>query len=244
MRESQKERGVSIVELLIVMALMGLCSGILLVMYGQSRKILSRGMVLTELEQKARISGGRLIPKIASACVRPATDLNADGDVSDPGEERMAIKFPPPPPYAVPLPSNLNPPREVVLFSTKSYVRDLLRQTGEDFKPRNDNLSEEMREYRLFFVPRIVDVAKYPDGILGDIFVDGNTPADNSDDIRLVSGVRDVRFDREPNNVIRLTISVKAYDRFGANLVGAPAVLKRQHVTKIYLPIFTHSPGG
>ncbi len=238
---------------MIVMTLMGIVSGILLVLYVQTRSYLSRGMVLTELEQKARIAGGRIIPKIASASVRPAIDFNGDGDAVDTDlgldqyEPRVAILFPPPPPYSTPLPSNLDPPREVILYSTKSYVRDMLREpSGDDFDPRNEaeDPALGMRQYRIFFLLRDnVDASKFPDGIVGDVFIDGNTPTNKNDDILLVSGLRDVRFDREQDNVIRLAISVKAYDPFGAS-VGGTAVLKRQHVSRVYLPIFTHSPGG
>lgn len=246
LRATKKRRGTTIIELMVVMTMMGVASTILMALYLQSRSYLSRGSILTELEQRARIAGGRIIPKIASACKRPAVDLNADGDTIDANEQAMAIKFPPPPPYGTPLPANLNPPREVVLYSTKSYVRDLLREpagAGNEFNPRNETLSAEMREYRIFFVPRNVDINKYPDGIVGDVFIDGNTPGVATDDVPLVSNLRDVRFDREENNVIRLTLSVKAYDPFGSG-AGGRTVLKRQHVTKVYLPIFTHTPGG
>ena len=265
MRKKQRAKGASIIELMIVMTMMGIASAILLALYVQSRSYLSRGTVLTELEQKARIAGGRIIPKIASACVRPAIDFSdpPDGlmDRTDLGldkwEPAVAILFPPSPDnpdggYNPPIPANLDPPREVVLFSTKSYVRDLLREPGgDDFDPRNNppppalpDPAFGMRPYRIFFVFRnSVDIEKYPDGIVGDVYVDGNTSSNDSDDVLLVSGLRDVRFDRETNNVIRLTISVKAYDPFGSS-AGGTAVLKRQHVTKIYLPIWTHSPGG
>ncbi len=230
----QRESGFSIPELMIVMTLTIIMSGVLVLMYTQSELSLSRGVTLTTLEQTGRIAAGRIIPKITSAVPRPPMDLNGDGDANDvdPYEPTTAILRP--------LAPALNAPptqyREIVLYSIRPYVQRQLRQTEDlNFNPR----TATHLPYRIF-ANRTQD-AKAPGGFKCDVFIDGDTPGNPNDDINLVRNLFDLTFEREVDNVIRLTVDVRGFSR---RAIGGRTELSRRYVTRVYLPIFTHSPGG
>lgn len=246
MRIKKAPRGFSVPELMIVMTIMAVLSTVLLAMYSQSELALSRGVTLTTLEQHARLAAARIIPKITSAVVRPADGTNAliPGIVVPAAPVAPAEWSGSPGTGAESLPptdTTTARPWQVVLNSIEPYVQRQLRQTESTFNPR----SPSFREYRLFYA---IDANKdqssedeAPGGRVGNVWIDGNTPTNSSDDILVASNLYEARFEREPDNVIRLIVVTKGWAR---RAIGGRTLLERRYQTRIHLPIYTYTPGG
>lgn len=239
-----KARGFSVPELMIVMTIMGILSAVLLAMYSQSELALSRGVTLTTLEQHARLAAARIIPKVTSA-VADTANLNATpGIVAPLAPVSPATWSGSPGPGAESLPptdTTTARPWQVVLNSIEPYVQRQLRQTESNFNPR----SPVFRPYRLFYS---IDTNKdqssedeAPGGRIGNVWIDANTPTNSADDVLVASNLYEVRFEREPDNVIRLVVITKGWAR---RAIGGRNLLERRYQTRIHLPIYTYTPGG
>ena len=229
----KRPKGFSLPELMIVMTVMGILSGVLLAMYGESELMLVRGMTLTTLEQTARLGGARIIPKITSSVAKPATP---DHPVLANRPAVPAIVSPPAPPYTV-APDR----RQLVLNSIDTYVQRQMRLPETVFNPRNPTYLK----YRIFFAldttKNQADPNLAPGGRIGNVWMDLNTPGTPSDDLLLARNFYDVTFDREPDNVVLLTITAKGWIK---RAVGGRTLADRVYTTRVHLPIYTYTPGG
>lgn len=233
-------RGFSVPEFMIVMTIMGVLSTVLIAMYGHAELSLSRGVTLTTLEQTARLTGARIIPKITSSVNKPA-------DPDDPINPNAipAILQPEAPDVDdengfTGLPSD-DQPWELHLNSIEPFVQRQLRIAETPFNPRQP----AHLTYRIFFAVDTTrdqnDPNQAPDGRIGNVWLDANTPADTSDDVRVSANLHEVRFEREPDNVIRLVVVAKGWVK---RAVGGRTLAERRYVTRVHLPIYTHTPGG
>jgi hypothetical protein len=128
-----------------------------------------------------------------------------------------------------------------VLNSIEAYVEEQLRETVSEFNPRTPTY----RQYRLFFA---LDPNKdqsneiqAPGGRIGNLWIDGNTPGDNTDDILLASNLYDLTFKHESDNVVELTVTAKGYVK---RAIGGQTLDEQVYSTRVHLPIYTHTPGG
>lgn len=109
--------GFTVPELMIVMTVMGIISGVLIAFYGEAELVLQRGISQTSLQQTARLASIRTIPKITSAVPKPADP----DDLSNPDPVPAIVSPAPPPNDATPAVET----RELVLNSITPYVEEL-----------------------------------------------------------------------------------------------------------------------
>jgi prepilin-type N-terminal cleavage/methylation domain-containing protein len=235
MRTASLRRGFSIPELMVVMTVMGILSGVLLAFYGQTELVLSRGISQTTLQQAARLASIRVIPKITSAVPKPETPGDPDPAMRP---ALAAIISPlPPPDESTPAVET----REIVLNSIEPFVQTQLRKPVSTFNPRHPTYAQ----YRLFFVLDATkdqnDEDQAPGGRIGNLWMDGNTPGDSSDDLKLASNLYDITFKHETDNVIDLTVITKGWMR---RAIGGRTLDQQVYQTRIHLPIYTYTPGG
>ena len=219
MTRNKSERGFTLPELMIVMLIVGILSGLLLVMYSQSRHTLQRGVSKTTLSQKVRLASIRIIPKLTSTIWQQATATTP---------LLPAIDYP--------LVGDNNPHDYVVLYTTKEFVQEQLRQTVVPFNPRNPVYTK----LRVFTKDTGVN-PKTPDlGHKIDVYVDENTPGNTTDDFQLATGLSKVTFTRNPNDTIRLRVEAKGYM---PNATSGRTVVTEYYETDVYLPVVTNSGG-
>lgn len=217
-------RGFSIPELMVVMLISGILSGLLLVMYTQSRHTLQRGVAKTSLQQKVRMASIRIIPKVTSTIWQPA-GVNSSG-----------VMTPLLPAIDYPVAGNTTPSEYIVLHTTKEFVDTQLRRTATEFNPRTPVYSK----LRVFLKNRGIDPKAPELGDRVDVYIDENTPTNTTDDIQLASGLSKVTFTRTPNDTVRLRVEAKGYM---PNATSGRSVVTETYETDVYLPVITNSGG-
>lgn len=218
------KRGFTLPELMVVMTISTLLSGILLLMYTQARTQLQRGVARTTLQQKVRQASIRIIPKITSSV----------WELSTPNEPQLGHPI-----KSVILDTENPENNQVVLWTTKEFIdKQLRKSTISEFNPRE---TDQYAELRIFLSNERGEDPKAADlGERIDVYVDGNTPGNTADDVLLASGLSAVTFTRRADNTIRLRVEARGY----VPTPGDPHAIKTEtYETDVYLPVTTNSGG-
>lgn len=220
--KTRSEQGFSLPELMVVMLISGILSGLLLVMYTQSRTTLHRGVAKTTLQQKVRQASIRIIPKITSSVWKLPT----------PAQPQIG-----PPIRSVTVNATNPENNQIVLWTTKQFIDTQLRRSVTEFNPREP----EYGELRIFLRnnrgpdPNAADL-----GDRIDVYIDENTTGNTSDDVLIASGLSSVIFTQRADDTIRLRVEAKGYVPVPGNM---RSITTEIYETDVYLPVTTNSGG-
>lgn len=236
-RQNKEISGFTIPELMVVMLISGILSGLLIVFYSQSRLTLERGVAKTTLQQKARLASIRVIPKITSTIYRPPSDP------TDTSDELLPIVSPLPTDDETSTPPN--PGKEITLRTTRAFALEQMRLTvtaDDEFNPREEDFGKSYAELRLFFEVEKTD----PDlGEIGSLYMEGHFDNDDdlsngyedvSDKILIASGLNKVEFDVRDNGTVRVYVEARG---FIPNATSGQSVAREVYETDVYLPVNT-----
>ena len=223
MKFRKSSRGFSLPELAIVMLLTTLITGVLVLFYSQSRLLLERGAVKTELAQRTRMAATRIIPKLTSVIGRPPSPDNLDG------EEPIISPTPADDPYTDPGVT------EIHLNTTKEFIKAQLRVpmvAGDAYNPRGTP-ADEHGELILRFDVKGTDPEL---GEFGDLVMNAATPDDVAEDVVLAKNLAFVRFSVQSNDRIRVRVGARALIK---NATSGFSVDENVYETDVYLPVYT-----
>lgn len=259
MKLSTERRGFSLPELSVVMFLTVLITGVLVVFYAQSRLQLERGMALTEIQQRTRLTAIRIIPKIASV-IRTPPNQNHPNPNYVLGTPALAWPLPPDDPSWDPQVDPGSP--VIVLNTTKEFIQTQMRQPITDpFNPRwlGDPATDPYGLLRLKFIETGTDANGNVTGEVrmdpysgppiprnrtddpafndNDALIDGNP----NDDLVLASNISQVSWLSEDNRRVRLRVVAKGVIK---NATSGKSPMTDIYETDVYLPVYTNTSGG
>lgn len=236
-----------------------LITAVLVTFYAQSRLQLERGMALTELQQRTRLTAIRIIPKIASV-IRTPPNPNHPNPNYVLGTPALAWPLPPDDPSWDP---QVDPGAPViVLNTTKEFIQTQMRQpVTTPFDPRwlGDPATDPYGLLRLRFETTGVDDNGKPVGeVIMDPYSGPNIPRNRTDDpsfsdadamsdgnlndnLVIASNIAQVSWLSEDNRRVRLRVVAKGVIK---NATSGKSDITDVYETDVYLPVYTNTSGG